>query len=71
MIGCVAMMRMHLRKQWLICNPRQFLALVEYESKKKKRAAKAASEYMDRFKENIDSSNDSLKMRLANLTAEA
>ncbi|KUJ18239.1 uncharacterized protein LY89DRAFT_781315 [Mollisia scopiformis] len=47
----------------------QFLALVEFESKKKKRAAKAALEYMERFTENIDSTNDGLKMRLANLAA--
>lgn len=52
-------------------SPRQFLALVEYESRKKKRAAKAASEYMDRFQENIDSSKDALKMGLANQTAKS
>ncbi|KAF8863568.1 hypothetical protein BDZ45DRAFT_670165 [Acephala macrosclerotiorum] len=47
----------------------QFLALVEFESKKKKRAAKAASEYMDKFKDSINSSSDNLKLRLTNLTA--
>jgi hypothetical protein len=32
---------------------RQFLALVEFESKKKRKAAKAANEYMDKFTNNV------------------
>jgi hypothetical protein len=47
---------------------RQFLALVEFESKKKKRAAKAASEYMEKFHDSIQNDEEALKKRLGNLS---
>lgn len=49
---------------------RHFLALVEFESKKKKRAAKAASEYMEKLEDNINRSEDSLKRHLVGLNVE-
>ena len=46
---------------------RQFLALVEFESRKKKRAAKAASEYLVRFNETVMQGEDDLKKHLQSL----
>ncbi|CZT08753.1 uncharacterized protein RCO7_03448 [Rhynchosporium graminicola] len=50
---------------------RQFLALVEFESKKKKRAAKAAAELIERFENRINDAEESLKKRLHDLSTEA
>jgi hypothetical protein len=46
---------------------RQFLALVEFESKKK-RAAKAASEHMEKFHDGIHNDEEALKKRLEDLS---
>jgi hypothetical protein len=48
---------------------RQFLALVEFESKKKRKAAKAANEYMDKFTNGINNAEQALKKRRDNLNA--
>jgi len=48
---------------------RQFLALVEFESKKKRKAAKAANEYMDKFTNGINNAEQALKKRRATLSA--
>ncbi|KAE9375440.1 hypothetical protein N431DRAFT_463523 [Stipitochalara longipes BDJ] len=41
----------------------QFLALVEFESKKKRKAAKAVTEYMDKFTNAINNAEQALKKR--------
>jgi DNA-directed RNA polymerase subunit N (RpoN/RPB10) len=46
---------------------RQFLALVEFESRKKKRAAKVASEYMEKFRDGIQKDEEALNKRLRDL----
>ncbi|KAJ5038119.1 uncharacterized protein L3040_006988 [Drepanopeziza brunnea f. sp. 'multigermtubi'] len=49
----------------------QFLALVEFESKKKRRAAQATSKYMERLEDNIGLSEDHLRKLLRHLSADA
>ena len=48
---------------------RQFLALVEFESKKKRKAAKSANEYMDKFTNGISNADQALKKRRDSLNA--
>lgn len=50
---------------------RQFLALVEFESKKKKRAAEAANKYLERLGDTVSRSEDSLLKNLRDLNAES
>ncbi|PMD65912.1 uncharacterized protein K444DRAFT_624453 [Hyaloscypha bicolor E] len=47
----------------------QFLALVEFESKKKRKAAKSANEYMDKFTNGISNADQALKKRRDSLNA--
>ena len=47
---------------------RQFLALIEFESKKKRKAAKAANEFMDKFTNRINSEEEALKKRREELS---
>ncbi|KAI9049890.1 hypothetical protein LZ554_006038 [Drepanopeziza brunnea f. sp. 'monogermtubi'] len=49
----------------------QFLALVEFESKKKRRAAEATSKYMERLEDNIGLSEDHLRKLLRDLSADS
>jgi hypothetical protein len=49
---------------------RIFLALVEMESKKKKRAAKASNEFMTKFNQNVADEHQALKRHLEELKVE-
>jgi len=46
---------------------RQFLALIEFESKKKRKVAKAATEYMTKFNARIETEEEGLKKLLRDL----
>jgi hypothetical protein len=48
---------------------RQFLALIEFESKKKRKAAKAANEYMDKFTKHVNGEEQALKKYREKLSA--
>lgn len=52
-------------------NYRQFLALVEFESKKKRMAGKAAAHYMDQFVQRLEEGEQGLKKKLQELCAAA
>jgi len=52
-------------------NYRQFLALVEFESKKKRMAGKAAAHYMDQFVQRLDEGEQELKKKLQDLRTAA
>jgi hypothetical protein len=43
---------------------RQFLALVEFESKKKKNAAKEANQYLENFKKGVEEEGKALQENL-------
>jgi hypothetical protein len=58
-----------LKTRLLMSTFRQFLALVEFESKKKRKAAKSANEYMDKFTNSINNADQALKKRRDNLNA--
>jgi hypothetical protein len=57
------------RRLLMMSTFRQFLALVEFESKKKRKAAKSANEYMDKFTNSINNADQALKKRRDNLNA--
>jgi hypothetical protein len=48
---------------------RQFFSLVEFETKKKKAAAKEAGQYLERLTKNIDRDEQELKKQLGDLTS--
>jgi hypothetical protein len=48
---------------------RQFLALVEIETKKKRKEAKEANEYMDKFRNRISNAEQGFKKRRDDLIA--
>jgi len=50
---------------------RQFLALVEFETKKKRLAGKAAAQYLDKFTQRLEESEQTLKKQLKDLSATA
>jgi hypothetical protein len=57
------------RRLLMMSTFRQFLALVEFESKKKRKAAKSANEYMDKFTNSINNADQALKKRRDDLNA--
>lgn len=48
---------------------RQFLALVEFQTKKKRKAANAAKEYMEKFTNSVHNAEQALKKNRDTLNA--